>query len=132
MGIKSVCPDEMQGYVTDWKMSPGVIVNGLLFMTGFTGRTDDGVLPTDPEQQIWAVFAKVGSVLETAGLDWSHVVEMTSYHVGIGDHLELFRSVREEHVVEPYPAWTALEVAGFVVPDAIVELKVVADATTIT
>jgi hypothetical protein len=29
----------------------------------------------------------------------------------------------------PHPAWTAIEVAGFVSPGAIVELRVVADAS---
>lgn len=29
-------------------------------------------------------------------------------------------------VGEPYPAWTAVEVAGLALPDAVVEIKVVA------
>lgn len=38
---------------------------------------------SDPDEQIRDAFAKVTDVLAEAGLDDSHVVEMTSYHVGI-------------------------------------------------
>jgi enamine deaminase RidA (YjgF/YER057c/UK114 family) len=110
-------------------MSPGVISNGLLFLTGMTGRRDDGTFADDPEQQIRDAFAKVGAVLSEAGLDWSHMVEMTSFHVGMAEHLDAFRAVRDELVRPPHPAWTAIEVAGFVSPGAIVELRVVADAS---
>lgn len=34
--------------------------------------------------------------------------------------------LREKYVVEPYPAWPAIEVSGFVTPGAIVEIRVVA------
>ena len=71
-------------------------------------------------------FDTVSEVLATGGLDWSHVVDMTSFHVGLADHLALFKSVRAAYVHRPYPAWTAIEVAGFATPGVIVELKVVA------
>ena len=51
---------------------------------------------------------------------------MTSYHVGLRDHLEIFKQIRARYVVEPYPAWTAIEVAGFVSEGAIVELRCIA------
>lgn len=41
-------------------------------------------------------------------------VEMTTYHVGLCNYLEVFKSVGAEYVKEPYRAWTAIEVAGFV------------------
>ena len=61
-------------------------------------------------------------------MGFGHLVEMTSYHVGLRDHLEVFKSVRDSYVVEPYPAWTAIEVAGFVREGAIVEIRVIARA----
>ena len=107
-------------------MSPGVVSNGLMFVTGMTGRRADGVMATDPEEQITDVFNKIGLVLTEASVDWSALVEMTSFHVGAADHLEIFKTVRNRFVVEPYPAWTAVEVAGFVTPGAIVEIRVIA------
>lgn len=121
-----IIPSELQSYVDDWRMSPGLEHNGFIFMTGFTGAGADGALSDDPEEQIRAAFEKVGLVLRHAGLGFEHIVEMTSYHVGLRAHLETFKRVRAEHVVEPYPAWTAIEVAGFVRESAIVELRVIA------
>lgn len=126
---RSIVPAALDGYITDWHMSPGLEHDGFVFMTGFTGAGTDGVLTDDPEAQMRMAFAKVGMVLAEAGLGFEHVVEMTSYHVGLRDHLETFKRVRDEHVCEPYPAWTAIEVAGFVREDAVVELRVVARRT---
>ena len=126
MENRSVTPPELQSYYDDWRMSPGVVSNGLMFVTGMTGRRADGVMATDPEEQITDVFNKIGLVLTEASVDWSALVEMTSFHVGAADHLEIFKTVRNRFVVEPYPAWTAVEVAGFVTPGAIVEIRVIA------
>jgi enamine deaminase RidA (YjgF/YER057c/UK114 family) len=51
---------------------------------------------------------------------------MTTYHLGLRDHLDLLRSIRAEFVREPYPAWTAIEVAGFVSEGSIIEIRIVA------
>ncbi len=107
-------------------MSPGLISNGLIFFTGFTGVDKDGNLPTDPELQIRNTFEKIGYVLRDASVGFDSLVEMTSYHVGLKEHLDTFKSIREEYVREPYPAWTAIEVAGFVRENAIIEIKVIA------
>ena len=65
-------------------------------------------------------------MLREAGLTFRSVVEMTSYHVGLRDHFDLFDAVRLEHVEEPYPAWTAVEVAGLRRDGALVEIRVIA------
>ena len=116
----------MQAYYDDWRMSPGLAAGGFLFLTGFTGVTPEGSLSPDPEAQFRAAFGQVARVLEEAGLDFGHVVEMTSYHVGLRDHLALFRAVRAEYVREPYPAWTAIEVAGFASEGSLIEIRVIA------
>jgi len=107
-------------------MSPGITCNGLLFMTGMTGHRPDGTFAHDPAEQISDAFAKIDSVLAAADLDRSALVEMTSYHVGLQDHIEVFKTLRDQYVLEPYPAWTAIEVSGFVTPGAIVEIRAVA------
>ena len=125
----SVVPAALDSYVREWRMSPGLEHDGFVFMTGFTGAGPDGALSNEPREQIEHAFAKVSLVLEEAGLDWQHIVEMTSYHVGLRDHLDLFKDIRAGFVREPYPAWTAIEVAGFVREDAIVELRCIARRT---
>lgn len=128
MGQRAITPSALDSYRDDWHMSPGVISNDLLFLTGMTGHRSEGA-STDAEEQIRDVFEKVESVLEQAGLDMSRLVEMTTYHVDIHDHIEVFRQVRDEFVTEPYPAWTAIGVSELISEDAIVEMRVIADAT---
>ncbi len=122
----AIVPDELKSYYDDWRMSPGHLSGDHLFLTGFTGAGADGVLSSDPETQMRNAFDKIGMVLREAGLDFGALVEMTSYHVGLRDNLDLFKSVRADYVREPYPAWTAIEVAGFVQDGAIVEIRAVA------
>lgn len=124
--VVSVVPASLESYITDWHMSPGLEHDGFIFMTGFTGDSPDGSYSEDAGAQIEAVFAKIGAVLEAAGLGFEHLVEMTSYHVGLRDHLEQFKEIRARHVEEPYPAWTAIEVAGFVSEGAILEIRCIA------
>lgn len=122
----SIAPQELESYYTDWKMSPGLISGQHIFFTGFTGTNPDGSLSSGPEAQMRNAFEKIGSVLRDVNLDFGSLVEMTTYHVGLRDHLDAFKLVRAEYVKEPFPAWTAIEVAGFVRDGAVIEIRVVA------
>ena len=125
----AIIPIELKPYYDDWKMSPGHLSGQFIFLTGFTGAGADGSLSNDPETQIRSSFEKIGFVLREANLGFQALVEMTTYHIGLKDHLELFKSVRAEFVEEPYPAWTAIEVAGFVLEGAIIEIRAIACTT---
>jgi enamine deaminase RidA (YjgF/YER057c/UK114 family) len=116
----------MEGYVDDWKMSPALFSGDFLFLTGMTGAGPGGIVDPDPVTQIKLAFARVDTVLKHAGLSFGCVVEMTSYHVGIRDHIDSFRDIRAGYVTAPYPAWTAIEVSGFVTPGTICELRIIA------
>lgn len=107
-------------------MSPGLECDGFVFLTGMSGMSPEGGLSKIPAEQIQEAFSQVEMVLAEAGMRFDDVVEMTSYHIGLRDHLEQFKSIRAQYVREPYPAWTAIEVAGFASEGVIVELKVVA------
>ncbi|WP_205589681.1 Rid family hydrolase [Chachezhania antarctica] len=116
----------MTGLYQSWKMAPGSEADGFVFLTGFNGAGLDGVTSPDAATQIITAFDQVFSVLKEGAMDGSHVVEVTSYHVGLKDHLETFKTIWAERMSEPYPAWTAIEVAGFASEDVVVELRVVA------
>ena len=124
--VTPIIPSEMNNYVTDWQMSPGLGSNGHLVLTGMTGVDVFGNLPKAPEIQIRTAFKNIGLVLHQAGCGFEHLVEMTSYHTGLQGHLDLFREIRFDYVVEPNPAWTAIEVAGLVTVGAIVETRAIA------
>lgn len=126
---RAIIPSELRLVAERARMSPAILSGDHLFLTGVTGARADGSMPADPTDQFRVAFAKIGTVLEAAGLDFRAVVEMTTYHVGLRGHFALFDAVRLEHVVEPYPAWTAVEVAGLRREGAIVEIRAVANVT---
>lgn len=126
MAKRAVIPGSMANLYQSWKMAPGSEVDGFVFLTGFNGTGLDGETSPDAETQIQTAFDQVFEVLKEAGLDSRHIVEVTSYHVGLREHLETFKSVWSDRMTEPYPAWTAIEVAGFASEGVVVELRVVA------
>ena len=126
MNKQSLYPAGSGNSANEIKVSPGVISGDHVFLTGMTGSGPDGGMPSDPETQFRSAFDKIGAVLKEAGLTHDAIVEMTSYHVGLRDHFDLFNAVRSDYVREPFPAWTAVEVAGLRRPGALVEIRVIA------
>lgn len=122
----AIIPAEMRALHENWRMSPGLDVDGLVFLTGFNGAPLDGDLSNDPAVQIETAFDQVNMVLREGGMTFADVVEVTSYHVGLRAHLETFKDIWRRHVRAPFPAWTAIEVAGFATEGVIVELRVIA------
>ena len=119
-------PEEFKEGAHQANMSPGVMSGDFVFVTGMTGSGADGSMPNDLDAQFRNAFEKVLAVLVEGDLNFDAVVEMTSYHVGLRDHFELFDKVRLEYLAEPFPAWTAVEVAGLRRAGAVVEIKVIA------
>lgn len=126
--MHAIYPNGSKPSAQDLRLSPGVVSRGHIFVTGMTGSLQDGTMPDDPTTQFRAAFDKIRSVLVAAGTDTHAIVEMTSYHVGIHDHFDLFNEVRCEYVSDPFPAWTAVEVAGLRRQGALVEVRVIAEA----
>ena len=121
-----VFPTGSRAAAEEIKVSPGLVSGDYMFLTGITGSQSDGTMPANPEAQINSAFEKIGKTLDEAGLSYDAIVEMTSYHVGLPSHFDLFNSIRCTYVQEPYPAWTAVEVAGLRREGAIVEIRVIA------
>lgn len=123
---RAIVPDGFEGLVEGWHASPAIVSDGHVFLNGFNGCPLDGTPSDDPAEQIRVAFDKVSAVLTEAGCDWGDVVDMTSFHVGLQNHFDTFKRIRAEHLRPPYPAWTAVEVAGLAIPGAVVEIKVIA------
>ena len=85
-----------------------------------------GKVPESLEQDLQPACKKVGAVLKEAGASYADIVEYTTYHVGLQDHIGAFSAVRDEYLDEPWPAWTAIGITELAVPNAHVEVKVVA------
>lgn len=119
-------PPQLRATAEALNMSPGIVSGGHVFLTGATASDEAGAMPEDPATQFRAVFAKVETVLRSGGLRLDNIVEMTTYHIGLREHFDLFDAIRLEHFKAPYPAWTAVEVAGLRREGALVEMRVIA------
>lgn len=128
MKPQAVIPPEFEQAADALALSPGVLSSGHLFLSGTTGSLPEGTMPKDPEAQMRSAWDKIGTVLQAGGLGFDAIVEMTSYHIGLQAHFDLFNRVRLDYLVAPYPAWTAVEVAGLRREGAIVEIRVIAQS----
>lgn len=126
MPKRALIPYAAKSAAAQLKMSPGILSGDHVFLTGVTGSGLDGTMPTDPETQFRNAFAKIAQVLTEADLTLDQIVEMTSYHIGLRDHFDLFDTVRLDHFNDPYPAWTAIEAGGLRRIGALVEIRVIA------
>ncbi len=129
MTKRALVPPAFRAAANQLKMSPGIVSGGHVFLNGTTGSDPQGQMPLDPATQMRNAFDKIGSVLHEGGLTFDAIVEMTTYHVGLRDHFDLFDSIRLEYLTAPYPAWTAVEVAGLRRPGAVVEVRAIASTS---
>lgn len=118
-----VIPDGMQPFYDQFHFAPAVRVGKQLFCSGQLGNGPDGRLDPDPTVQFTTAFENVGRVLEEAGGSFADVVELTSFHVGLNEHIGVFMQVKDGFLKEPYPTWTAVGVVELAF-GALVELKV--------
>lgn len=121
-----VIPDADRQSYEAFHFAPAVRHDGLLLCSGQLGLGERGRIPEDPAEEFRNAWTAVGRLLDEAGLTFDDVVEYTTFHVGLREHLEAFMSVRDEFVSAPWPAWTAIGVSELAVPGARVEIRVIA------
>jgi enamine deaminase RidA (YjgF/YER057c/UK114 family) len=109
-----------------WHFAPVVDTGEFVFLSGITGVRPDGSLSDDPETQFRDTFRFVAMHLETAGLRFADIVEMTTYHVLLRKHLKAFIKVKDEFVRMPYPAWTAIGITELITEGTLLEIRIVA------
>ena len=125
-GAVAIIPESQRRTNERYRFSAAIRTGEVVHCSGQIGNAADGSLASDPAGQFEQAFANVAEVLAEAGGSWADVVEMTTFHVGLAEHLAAFAGVRNRWVQEPYPAWTAVGVAELAAPTALVEVKVVA------
>lgn len=123
---RSVIPAKLQSNYSDWHFSPGHWAQNVLFLSGCTGCMGGEEVPLDFAEQCRAAFRKVELTLVEANLDFSDIVELTTYHVGLKEGLDVFKAVKDEFIIEPYPAWTAIGVSELAVEGALIEIRATA------
>ncbi|MFI9645246.1 Rid family hydrolase [Streptomyces sp. NPDC052040] len=106
--------------------SAAVRAHGLLFIAGTIGRRADGTIPDTIEEQTEIAIRKIEEILRLENLDPSALVDVTSYHVDIREHLTGFIEVKQRLVKAPYPGWTIIGVSGLASPGLLVEIRATA------
>jgi enamine deaminase RidA (YjgF/YER057c/UK114 family) len=104
--------------------SPAILAEGrqLLFISG-QGPKD---LDVDMETQVRQTFDRIGLLLKEGGATWANVVIIRSFWVHMLRDLPVFRKVRREYLVEPYPASTAVGTTELAIPGLELEIEAVA------
>jgi enamine deaminase RidA (YjgF/YER057c/UK114 family) len=113
-------------YPEAWHFSPVLISGDFAFFSGQTGTRPDDTVSADPEQQFRDAFSFLEANLSAAELTFHDIVEITTYHVELRQHLEQFIKVKDEFIYPPYPAWTAIGIAELITPGTLVEIRVIA------
>lgn len=110
--------------------SQAVRVGDRVEISGQGGWTDDFDFPASITDEIAQAFRNIERTLATAGARWRHVVEVTSYHVGLDrEHQQVVQMMTERfrrHMPDHQPIWTCLGVAALADPSMRVEIRVTA------
>ncbi len=126
MSIEIVAPEFGKAAYDNFHFSQAVRSGGLLFCSGQIGTNQDRSVPDRAEEEFRNAWRAVGEVLKAAGLGFEDIVEYTSYHVGLSEHIRAFMKTRDEVLSEPWPAWTAIGITELAVRGARVEIRVIA------
>lgn len=104
--------------------SPAIVAQGqrLVFISG-QGPKDYDV---DMETQIRQTFDRIGILLKAAGGSFANVVVVRSYWVHLKRDLPIFRKVRKDYLIAPYPASTAVGTTELAIPGLELEIEAVA------
>jgi reactive intermediate/imine deaminase len=98
-----------------------------LLVSGQVALDADGRLvgPGDLRAQTRQVFENLRAILEANDATFDDVVRITTYLTSLDD-LAGMREVRSEYLSSEPPASTAVQVAALVVPEAMIEVEVIA------
>jgi enamine deaminase RidA (YjgF/YER057c/UK114 family) len=121
-----VIPASMKAFYDTYHFAPAVIDGDHVRCSGMIGFGADGKVAADPEAQFTQAFANLKDLLTEAGASLADITEMTTFHVGLNQHLSTFTRVKDRFVKDPYPAWTAIGTPELALPGALVEIRVTA------
>ena len=119
---KDIVPPGMEIIQERFRYSPGVLVDGTLYIAGQVGRNENLEVVEGKEAQFAQAFENVAKVLRAAGASFDDVVEMVTYHTDMRD-LALFMQVKNRYFTGRVPAWTGIGVTALAMPGLVVEIK---------
>jgi len=104
--------------------TPGILAEGqrLVFISGQGPRDYNA----DMETQFRQTFERIKVILEQAGGSMANILILRAYFVHFSRDLPVYRKVRKEFLVKPYPASTAVGVTELAPPGNQIEIEAVA------
>ena len=105
--------------------APAVRAGDFVYLSGVVAGFPD---PNDTDQAAAyaRAFETIGEVLQEAGADWSHVVELETFHTDLPAQIDAFAEVKDRYIAAPYTTWTAIDVDRLFPDRGLVEIKVTA------
>ena len=105
--------------------SQGIDIGHMIFFSGqIPLNPETGEMPEGIEAQAKQALENVKGLLESQGLDFSHVVKTTVFLDNMDD-FNTVNSIYAQYFVEPYPARSAVEV-GRLPKGALIEVAIIA------
>lgn len=120
---EKIIPEGMTNIYEQYGYTPGLRVGSLLFCAGQVGRTPDLVVIEDPEAQFVAAWENLRKVLAAGGCGFEDVVDLTTYHVDLPTHFDVFKRVKNRIFPRQTCPWTGIGVHALARPGLLVELK---------
>ena len=120
--IKGLNPPDAPA--ADVGYTPGILAEGqrLVFISGQGPRDYNA----DMETQFRQTFERIKVILEQAGGSMRNLVILRAYFVHFSRDLPVYRKIRKEYLVQPYPASTAVGVTELAPSGNQIEIEAVA------
>ncbi len=83
-------------------------------------------LKADMETQLRQTMENIGHVLKEAGASFDNVVFLRGYFVHIARDLPIYRKIRKDYLVKPYPASSCVGVTELAIPGLEIEIEAIA------
>lgn len=124
--VISIAPDPLAPYA----ISPGWKVGNLLFLSGQAAIDETGAIvgAGDFAAQLEQTFANIDRVLAAGGSNRSRIIKVTIYLTDMA-HFPAIVEARRRYFTPPWPADTIVEVRALALPELMVEIDVIAEAS---
>lgn len=118
--------EEQRREQEEWGYADAVIDGDHIWLSGVVAGLRPGATLADQGATYDRAFQRIGDVLERSGASFDGIVEITPFHTDLPAPIDAFKRVKNRYIREPYPAWTAIDIARLVSDWGLVEIKIVA------
>ena len=95
--------------------SPGILMDGTLYISGMAGEDAAGKIPADFEAEVRQALDNIGAVLKAAGMSPTNVVSVQVYLTDVNT-FQRMNAVYMNYFQDPRPTRTTVVVAKLVGP----------------